>query len=166
MDCSMPGFPVHHQLLKAALTHTHQVGEATQQFHPVIPFSSCIQSFSTSLSFPMSKFLASVGSSIGGSASASVLPMNIQDWFPLWLTGLISLQSRDAEESSPTPQSKSINFQCSAFFMVQLTHPYMNTGKTIALTRQTFFSKVMSALFNMLPRFVTAFLPRSKHILI
>ena len=64
------------------------------------------------------------------------------------------------------PSPKASIFQCSVFFMFQLTHPYMNTGKTIALIRQTFVSKVISILFNMLPRFVTAFLPRSKHILI
>ena len=72
----------------------------------VIPFSSCLQSFPTSRSFPMSRLFASIGQSIG--ASASVFPMNMQDWFPLELTGLISLQSKDSEESSPTPQFKSI----------------------------------------------------------
>ena len=64
------------------------------------------------------------------------------------------------------PSSKASILQCSAFFMVQLSHPYMTTGKTIALTRWTFFSKVMSLLFNMLSRLVIAFLPRSKHLLI
>ena len=77
---------------------------------------------------------------------------------------------RDSQESSPTPQFKSIKkasiFQCSAFFIVQLSHPYMTTGKTIALTRQTFVGKVMSLLFNMLSRLVIAFLPRSKCLLI
>ena len=74
----------------------------------VIPFSSCLQSFLASGSFPKSQFFTSGGQSIGASASASVLPMNIQDWFPLELAGLISLQSRDAQESSPTPQFKSL----------------------------------------------------------
>ena len=74
------------------------------------PFSSCLQSFPSSESFPMSQFFASSGQSIGVSASASMLPiMNIQDWFLLGLTGWISLQSRDSQESSPTPQFKSIN---------------------------------------------------------
>ena len=76
----------------------------------VIPFSSHLQSFPVSGSFPMSQFFASGGQSIGVSASTSVPPMNIQDWFPLRLTGLISLQSRDSQESSPTPQFKSINY--------------------------------------------------------
>ena len=72
---------------------------------------------------------------------------------------------RDSQESSPTPQFKSI-LQCSAFFTVQLSHPYMTTGKTIALTRRTFVGKVMSLLLNMPSRLVITFLPRSKHILI
>ena len=75
----------------------------------VVPFSSCLQSFPASGSFPVSQFFVSGSQSIGVSASASVLPMNIQDWFPLGLTGWISLQSRDSQESSPIPQFKSIN---------------------------------------------------------
>ena len=75
----------------------------------VIPFFSCLQSFPASGSFPMSQFFASGGQSIGASASASVLPMNIEDWFPLGLSGLISFSPRDSQESSPTPQIKSIN---------------------------------------------------------
>ena len=74
----------------------------------VIPFS-CLQSFPASGSFPMSQLFTSRGQSIGVSASTSVLPMNIQDWLPLGWTGWISLQSRDSQESSPTPQFKSIN---------------------------------------------------------
>ena len=75
----------------------------------VVPFSSYLKSFPASGSFPMSQFFESGGQSTGVSASASVFPMNIQDWFPLGLTGLISLQSRDFQESSPTPQFKRIN---------------------------------------------------------
>ena len=75
----------------------------------VVPFSSCPQSFPASGSFPMSQLFTSGGQSIGVSASASVLPMNIQDWFPLGWTGWISLLSKDSKESSPTPQFKSIN---------------------------------------------------------
>ena len=95
MDCNMLGFPVHHQLLALAQTYVHWVGDAIQPSHPVIPFSSHLQSFPASGSFPMSQFLASGGQSIGVSASASVLPMNIQNWFPWRLTGLISLQSKE-----------------------------------------------------------------------
>ena len=75
----------------------------------VIPFSSCPQSFPASGSFQMSQLFASGGQSIGVSASIAVLPMNTQDWSPLGWTGWISLQSRDSQESSPTPQFKSIN---------------------------------------------------------
>ena len=80
-----------------------------------IPFSPCLQSFPASGSFPMSQFFTLGSQSIGASALASVLPMTIQDWFPLGLTGLISLQSRDSQESSPTPQFKSINSSVLSF---------------------------------------------------
>ena len=118
----------------------------------LVPFSSCLQSFPASGSFQMSQFFASGGQNIGGSASASIVPMNIQYWYPLGLTGLISLQLKDAQESSPTPQFKNIILQlwCSAFYMIQLSHPYMTTGKTIALTRWTFVSKVVSLLLTVL----------------
>ena len=81
----------------------------------VIPFSSHLQSFQASGSFPMSPFLTSGGQRIGVSASASVLPMNIQDWFPLGWTGWISLQSRDSQGSFPTPQFKSIKSSALSF---------------------------------------------------
>ena len=104
-------------------------------------FSSCPQSFPTSVSFPVSQFLASGGQSIDTSASASVLPMHIQGWFLLGLTSWSYCCSRDSQESSPAPQFKSINFWCSAFFMVQLSHLYVTTWKTIALTLWTFIGK-------------------------
>ena len=133
----------------------------------VIPFFSCLQSFPASGSFPVSQFFASGGQSIGVSASASVLPMNIQDWFPLGLTGWISLHSKGLSRVfSNTTAQKYQFFRLSAFFIVQLSHPYMTTGKTTALTRRTFVGKVMSLLFNMLSRLVIAFLPRSKCLLI
>ena len=92
MDCSTPGFPVHHQLPELAQIHVHWVGNAIQTSYPLVgPFSSCLQYFPASGSFPMNQFFASGGQSIV--VSASVLPMIIQDWFPLGLTGLISLQS-------------------------------------------------------------------------
>ena len=79
MDCSMPGFPVHHQLPELAQTHVHRVSDAIQPSHPVAPFFSHLQPFPASGSFQMSQFFTSGGQSIGVSASASVLPMNIQD---------------------------------------------------------------------------------------
>ena len=85
MDYSIPGFPVHHQLLELTQTHVNHVGDAIQPSHPVIPFSSCLQSFPTSWSFLKSQFFTSGGQSTGVSASASVHPMNIQDWFPLFM---------------------------------------------------------------------------------
>ena len=94
MDCSTPGFTVHHQLPELAQTHVHQVGDAIKPFHSVVPFSSCLQSFPASRSFLISQLLASGGQSIGVSASASVLPMNIQDLFPLRWIGYIPLQCK------------------------------------------------------------------------
>ena len=94
MNCSMPGLPVHHKLLEFTQTHVHQVGDTIQPSHPVVPFSSCPQSLPASESFPMSQLFALGGQSIGVSASASVLPMNTQDWSPLEWTGWISLQSK------------------------------------------------------------------------
>ena len=113
----------------------------------------------------MSQFFASGGQRIGVSALASVLLMNIQDRFPLGWTGWISLQSKGHSRVFSNTPTTSI-LQHSAFFIVQLSHPYMTTGKTIALTRRTFVGKVMSLLLNMPSRLVITFLPRSKHLLI
>ena len=126
--------------------------------HPTISssvarFSSCPQSFPASESFPVSQFFTSGGQSFGVSASASVLPMNIQDWFPLGWTGLIYLKSKGLFKSLLQHNSSNASILWrSAFFIVQLSHLYMTTGKTIALTRWTFVSKVMPLLFNMLSR--------------
>ena len=141
----------------------------SQWRHPTIsssavPFSSHLQSFPASGSFQMSQFFASGGQIIGVSASISVLPMNIQDSFPLGLTGLILLQSKGLSRVFSKTSSKASILWCSAFFIVQLSHPHMTTEKIIALTEQTFIGKIMSLLFNMLPRWVIAFLSRSKHL--
>ena len=128
----------------------------------VIPFSSCPQSFPASGSFQMSQFFASGGQSIGVSASTSVLPVNIQDWFPLGWTSWISLQSKGLKSLLYHHSSKASILRHSAFFIVQLSHPYMATGKTIALARCTLVGKVMSLLLNILSRLVINFLPRSK----
>ena len=115
----------------------------------------------------MSQFFASGGQSIGVSASTSVLPMNTQDRSPLGLTSLFSLLSKGLSKSLlQRYSSKASILWHSAFFMVQLSHPYVTTGKTVALTIWTFFSKVMSLLFNMLSRLVIAFLPRNTRLLI
>ena len=141
----------------------------SQWYHPTIsssaiPFSACLQSFPASGSFPMSQFFPSGGQSIGVSASASVIPMNSRDWSTLGWTGWISLQSMGLSRVFSNTSSKASVLQCSAFFIAQLSHPCLTTGKTIALTRWTFVSKVMSLLFNMVSRLVIAFLPRSKHL--
>ena len=138
--------------------------------HPTILFSvihfSCPQSFPASGSFQMSQLFASGGQSIGVSASTSFLPMNTKDWSPLGWTGWISLQSKGLSSLLQHHSSKASILWRSAFFIVQLSHPYMITGKTIALTRWTFVDKVMCLLFNMLSRLVITFLPRSKCLFI
>ena len=132
----------------------------SQWCHPtvsssVIPFSSCLQSFPASGAFQMSQLFAPGGQSIGVSASTSVLPMNIQNWFPLGWTGWISLLSKGLKSLLQHHSSKASILRRSAFFIVQLSHPYMTTGRTIALTRRTFVGKVMSLLFNMLSKLQT-----------
>ena len=145
---------------------------SSQWCHPtisssVVPFSSCPQSLPASRSFPMSQLFALGGQSTGVSASASFLHHSNKhpglisvrmDWLDL-LAVQGTLKSLLQHQSSKT----SILWH-SAFFTVQLSHPYMTTGKTIALTRWTFVGKVMSLLLNMLSRLVITFLPRSKHL--
>ena len=143
----------------------------SQWCHPtmsssVVTFYSCFQSFPASGSFQTSQLFASGGQSIGVSASTSVLPMNIQDWFRLGWTSWISLLSKGVPRIFSSTTVHNNQFRHSAFFIVQLPHPYMTPGKTIAFTRRTFVGKVLSLLFNMLSRLVITFLPRSKHLLI
>ena len=140
-------------------------------FHPgisssVIPFSFCFQSFPASGSFPMRQFFTSGGQRIGASASASVLPMNIQNWFPLGWTGWISLLSKGLSRvfSNTTVQKHQ-------FFSAQLYDPTLTSIHDYWKNHSfdniwTFVGKVMSLLFNMLSRLVIAFLPRSKCLLI
>ena len=133
----------------------------------VVPFCSCPQSFPAPGSFPTSQFFTP-GGQIIGSFSFSISPFNEY-------SGLISFRIDwlDLLEVQGTlksllqhHRSKASILQRSAFFTVQLSHPYMTTGKTTALTIWTFVGKVMSLLFNMVSRLVIAFLPRSKHLLI
>ena len=145
MDYSTPGFPVSRHLLEFAQVHVHWIGDAIQPSHLLSPSSPSAFNFSQHQDlFPVSPLFASGGQSIGASASASVLPMNIQCWFPLRLTGLIFLQSKGLLRVF----SSTTVFRCSAFFMVQLPHPHVTTGKSVSLTIQIFVSKVMSLLFN------------------
>ena len=120
MDCSTPGFPVLHYLPEFAQIHVLWIDDAIQSSHPL--FSSCLQSFPASGSFPMSQFFASGGQSIG--ASASVIPMNIQGWCSLGLTGSISLRSKGLSRVFQHHSLKTSIVWCSAFFMVELSHQF------------------------------------------
>ena len=167
MDCSTPGFPVHHQLPELAQTHVHQVGDDIQPSHPLSSPSPALNLSQhqglfkwVSSSHQVAKVLEFQCLSISPSNEYSGLISFRVDWLdPFSVQG--TLKSLLQHHSS----NASILWH-SAFFMVQLLHPYMTTGKTIALTRWTFVGKVMSLLFNMLSRLVVTFLPRSKHLLI
>ena len=167
MDCSMPSFPVHHQLLELAQTHVHWVGDAIQPSHPLSspsPFAFNLRSirvFSNEsvLRVRWPKYW-SFSFSIGPSNEYSGLISFRMEWLDL-LEVQTTLKSLLQHHSS-----KASILHPSAFFIVQLSHPNTTTAKTIALTRQTFVGKVMSLLSNMLSRLVIAFLPRSKHLLI
>ena len=117
---------------------------SSQWCHPailpsVIPFSSCLQSLPASENFPMSQLFAWGGQSTGVSALASFLPKDTQDWSPLEWAAWISLQFKGLSSLLQHHSSKASILRCSAFFTVQLSHPYMTTGKTIALTRRREF---------------------------
>ena len=161
MDCSMPGLPVHKPTSRVYPNSC----PVSQWCHPtisfsVIPSSSRLQSFSASGSFQMSQLFASGGQSIGVSASASGLITLRMDWLDL-----LAVQGTLKSFLQHHTSRPSI-LRHSAFFIVQLSHPYTTTGKTIALTRWTFIGKVTSLLFNKLSRLVITFLPKSKHLLI
>ena len=109
VNCSTPGLPVHHQPPEFTQTHVHRVSDAIQPSHPLSSPSPPAPNPSQDQSFPKSQLFAWGGQSIGVSASASLLPMNTQDWSPSEWTGWIPFSPRDSQESSPTPQFKSIN---------------------------------------------------------
>ena len=115
----------------------------------VIHFSPCLQSFPASGSFTVRQFFTSDGQSFEVSASASVLPMNIQDWFPLRLTGLISLQSKELSRVFSLTTVWKHQFFGTWLSLWASSHPYIATGKTIDLSRWIFVGKVMSLPFNM-----------------
>ena len=167
MDCSMPGFPVHHQLLELAQIHVHWIGDAIQPPHPLSIPSPPALIFPSIRVFSSESVLLirwpkywSLSFSISSSNEYSLLISFRIDWFDL-LAVQGTLKSLLHYHSS-----KASVLQCSTFFMVQLSHAYMATGETIALTILTFAGKVMSLLFNMLSRMVIVFLPRSKRLLI
>ena len=167
MNCSTPGLPVHHQLPESTQTHVHRVGDAIQPSHPLSspcpppPILPSIRVFSneSTLCMRWPKYW-SFSFSISPSNEHPGLISFRMDWLDL-LAVQGTLKSLLQHHSLKT----SI-LRCSAFFTVQLPHPYMTTGKTIALTRWTFAGKVMSLLLNMLSRLVITFLQRSKRLLI
>ena len=167
MDCSMPHFPVHYQLqslLKLMSIESVMPCNHLILCHPLLLVPSIFPSIrvfsnESALHIRWPKYW-SFSFSINPSNKYSGLISFRMNWFDL-LAVQGTLKSLLQHHSS-----KASILQCLAFFIVQLSHPYMISGKTIALTRRTFVGKVMSLLFNMLSRFVTAFLPRSKHLLI
>ena len=167
MDCSRPGLPVHHQLPEFTQTHFHWVGDVIQPSHPLLsPFPS---TFNLSQHQGHFKWVSSSNQVVKyWSFSFSINPSNAHLGLISFRMDWLDLLAVQGILESPLQHhsSKASILQCSAFFIVQLSHPYMTTGKTIGLTRWTIVGKVMSLLFNMLSRLVIAFLPRSKHLLI
>ena len=165
MDCSTPGLPVHHQLLELAQTHVHRVGDAIQPFHPLSSPSPPVLSLSqhqglfqwVSSSHQMAKVLEFQLQPQSFQLNPGLISFRM-DWLDL-LSVQGTLKSHLQHHSS-----KASTLRCTAFFIVQLSRPYMTTGKTIALTRRTFVGKVMSLLLNMLSRLVINFVPRCKHL--
>ena len=163
MDCSTPSLPVHHQLPELAQTHVHWVGDAIQPSNPQSspsPLPSVFPSirvFSNELVLCI-RWPKYWSISISPSNEYSGLNYFRIDWFDI-LVIQVTLKSLLEHHNS-----KASILWHSAFFMVQLSHPYMTTGKAIALTIRTFVSKVMSLLLNVLSRFVIAFLSRNRHL--
>ena len=164
-DHSPSGLPIQHQLPEFTQTHVHWVSDAIQPSHPVVPFS-LLQSFPASGSFPMSQLCIRWPKYWSFSFTISLSNEYLRlisfriDWLDILAVQGI-LKSFLQHHSS-----KASILQHSAFFIVQVSHPYMTTGKTIVLTRWTFVGKVTSLLFNMLSRLFITFLPRSKRLLI
>ena len=165
MNHSTPGLPVHHQFPESTQTHVHRVSDAIQPSHPLS--SPSPPALNPSQHQGLFKWVSS------SHQVAKVLEFQLQHQSFQWTPRLISfrmdwlefLEVQGTLKSLLQHQSsKASIFQHSAFFIVQLSHPYMTTGKTTALTKQTIVDKVMSLLFNMLSRLVIAFLPRSKHL--
>ena len=167
MDRSTPGLPVHHQLLELAQTHVHWVSDAIQPSHP-LSSPSPPPSIFPSIRFFTNDSVLRIMWPKHWSFSFSISPSNEHSGlisFRIDLLDLLAIQGT-LKSLLQYHSSKPSILQHSDFFIVQLSHPYMTTGKTIALTRRTFVGKVISLLFNMLFMLVTAFLPRNKNLLI
>ena len=166
MNCSTPGFPVHHQLAALAQTHVHRVGDAIQPTHPLSSPSPPAFSLSSIRVFSNELVLCIRWPNYW---SFSISPSDeYSGLISFRIESLISLQFKELSGVFSNTTVQSINSLHSALFIVHpyLTSIYTITRKIIAVTRQTFVGKVMSLLFNMLSRFVTAFLPMSKRLLI
>ena len=163
MDCTMPAFPVLYYLPEFAQIHVHlsQWWFLTISSTVTNPFYFCIQSFLASESLPMSQLFTLGGLNIAASTTASVLSIFRVDLFKIDWFDLLVVQGI-LKSLLECHNLRASVLQCSAFFMVQLSHLYMTTGKTIIFTTQTFVGKVMSLLFNTPYRFVISVLPRSK----
>ena len=165
MNCSTPGFPVLHlswRTLKFMFIGSVMLSNHLILCRPLLLLPSIFPSIRV---FSNELALCIGGPCIRASASKPVLPMNIQGWFPLGLTVLISLLSkRLSRVFTSTTVAKHQFFSDQPFYMVQLSHLYMITGKIITLTIWTFVGKVISLIFNMLSRFVITFLPRSSSV--
>ena len=163
MKWSMPGLPVHHWLLAFTQTHVHWSVMPSNHLILCHPFSSCLKSFPAWASFQMSQLFPSGGQSIGASASVSVLPMSIQGWFPLRLTGLISVLSKGLSSvfSNTTAwKHQFLGAQPSLWSCLTSVQDYWKDHSL----DHTDLGKVMSLPFNTLSRLVMAFLPRSDHL--
>ena len=161
MDCSMPGLPVHHHLLQFTQTHVHWVSEAIQPSHPLL---SPPHIFNISQHQDLFKWVSSSHQVAKvWSFSFNINPSNEHPGLISFRMDWLDLLAVQGTRKSLLQHhsSKASIFWCSAFFTVQLSHPYTTTGKTTALTRWTFVGKVMSLLLNMLSRLVITFLPRS-----
>ena len=166
-DCSTTGSSVIHYLLELAQIHVHWV-RYTLYFILRCPLLLLTSIFPNSSVFSNESTLSNRWPKIRASASASVLPINIQVWFPLGLTGLISLHFKGLSRvfSSTTIQNHQFLSTQPSLWTNSHIHPYMITVETIALTIQIFAGKMMSLLFNLLSRFLTAFFPMNKSLLI
>ena len=161
----MPGLPVHHELPELTHTHVHWVSDAIQPSHPYS--SPSPPAFNLSQHQGLESVLPIRWPKYWSFSFTSVLPMNIQDWFFFRMDWMDLLAVQGTLQSIlQHHSSKASILWHSAFFIVQFSHPYMTTVKTIALTRWTFVFKVMSLLFNMLSRLVITLLPRSKCLLV
>ena len=167
-DCSTPGLPIHHQIPEFTQTHVRRVGDAIQPSHPLLspsPPTFNLSQHQESASFPMSQFFASGGQSIGVSASTSVLPMNIQDWFPLEWTGWISFQSKGLSRAFSNTQFKSINSPRLSFLYSPTLTSRHDYWKSHSFDKTDLCWQSNVSLFDMLSRLVITFLPRSERLL-